>query len=259
MPIHGPLRIVQRNALVYRRNWRGSVFFSFLQPTLFLVAMGLGVGGMVDVSAAGGALTGGTFLTFLAPGLMAAACMQTAAFESSFSILGKMTWRRNYQAISATPLGVTDIVIGELAWMAVRLSMVASAFGAVLWAFDITPVHRLPAAVAGSVLTGLAFSAPTMAYAATLRTGGNFNALFRFGIMPLFLFSGVFFPVSTLPGPLPSIAAFTPLYHGVELVRGQVLNTSSWAASVGHVAYLAAMLGVGLTAALRTFGRKLRA
>ena len=95
------LRMVQRNALVYRRVWRGSVFSNFLQPTLFLIAIGMGLGSMIDRG--GAALPGGvSFLQFLAPGLLAAAAMQTAAFESSYPILGKITWHRNYEAISAT-------------------------------------------------------------------------------------------------------------------------------------------------------------
>ena len=95
--------------MVYRRVWRGSLFLSFLQPTLFLVAMGMGLGGLIDRS--GRALPGGLpYLAFLGPGLLAASCMQTASCESSFPIAGKMTWRRNYDAILATPLGVVDLV-----------------------------------------------------------------------------------------------------------------------------------------------------
>ena len=99
----GAVRMVQRNALVYRQVWRGSVFSSFLQPTLFLIAMGLGLGGMIDPSAA--ALPGGVrYVEFLAPGLLAATAMQAATFESTYPVLGKMTWHRNYEAISATPM-----------------------------------------------------------------------------------------------------------------------------------------------------------
>ncbi len=212
------LRVVQRNALVYRRVWRGSVFFSFLQPTLYLLAMGVGLGAMVDRG--GAVLPGGLpFLTFLGPGLLAAACMQTATFESGYPILGKMTWQRNYEALNATPMRIVDIVLGELTWIALRLFTVAAAFTAVLAAFGVVTDARALVAVPAAVLTGLAFSAPIMAYAATLRNGANFNVLWRFIITPLFLFSGVFFPVGRLPHPLQAVAAFTPLYHGVQLVR----------------------------------------
>lgn len=267
--VPGALRIVQRNALVYRRVWRGSLFFSFLQPTLFLAAMGLGVGRLVDagaraaspgVAAAGASLPGGgSFLTFLAPGLLAAACMQTAAFESTFPVMGKMTWRRNYEAMTAAPLGVADLVLGELAWVGLRLGMVALAFAGVIAAFGVSHSPRLLAAVPAAVLTGLAFSAPLMAYAVTLRNGANFNAVYRFLITPLFLFSGVFFPVASLPGPLPWLASLTPLYHGVELVRGLVLGTLTAGAGVVHVAYLGGLCAIGALVAVRTFGWKLHA
>ena len=251
-------RVVQRNALVYRHVWRGSLFFTFLQPTLFLLAMGLGLGGFVDRGRAG--MPGGVpFLTFIAPGLLAAACMQAAAFESSFPILGKMTWRRNYDAIVATPIRVVDVVVGELWWMAVRLSTVAVAFTVVMFALGAARGALLPLAAAAAILTGLAFSAPIMAYAATLKNGANFNAIFRFVITPLFLFSGVFFPVALLPPVLRVIAPLTPLYHGVELTRGLALHTIGPGAAAMHAGYLVLLLATGLLVAVRTFSSRLHA
>jgi lipooligosaccharide transport system permease protein len=250
-------RMVQRNALVYRRVWRGSLFFSFLQPTLFLVAMGIGVGRLVergDTSILGGV----AFLDFLAPGLLAAACMQTATFESSFPITGKMTWQRNYEGISATPMRIVDMVLGELGWIAVRLLMVAGAFTAVIAVFGVPRSRLALLAIPAAVLTGLAFSAPIMAYAATQRTGVGFTGLFRFIITPLFLFSGVFFPITRLPLPLQRVARFTPLFHGVELVRGLTLNTLKSPAWLVDVTYLVLMTGIGILASLWTFRRKLR-
>src|SRR5690349_20426623 len=101
----GALRMVQRNALVYCRTWRGSLFFNFLQPALYLLAMGTGVGALIERGDPS-LLKGIPFLSFLAPGLLAGACMQTASFESAFPITGKMTWQRNYEAINATPMRI---------------------------------------------------------------------------------------------------------------------------------------------------------
>ena len=252
-------RIVQRNALVYRHVWRGSVFSSFLQPTLFLLSIGLGVGAMVE--AGGAALPGGvSYAEFLAPGLLAAAAMQNAGFESSYPVLGKLTWGRNYEAITATPMGVTDLVIGELAWLAVRLTTIAVAFIIVMAAFGIPRSWRVLFAVPAAVLTGLAFAAPIMAFAATLKTsrGNAFNVLFRFILSPLFLFSGAFFPIDRLPDMVERAAWFTPLFHGIELVRGLTLDSvpATW---VIHVAFLAGLLGAGIAVANRAFRRKLYA
>jgi lipooligosaccharide transport system permease protein len=113
-------------------------------------------------------------------------------------------------------------------------------------------------AVPSAVLTGLAFSAPIMAYAATLKNSNNFNALFRFVITPMFLFSGVFFPLTRLPEPLQWLAWATPLFHGVELVRGLTLGSLDPRLWFVHLLYLAALTAAGATAAVLTFGRKLR-
>ena len=251
------LRMVQRNALVYKHVWRGSVFSSFLQPTLFLLAMGFGLGGMIDPGRA--ALPGGVgYLDFLAPGLLAAAAMQAASFESTYPVLGKMTWHRNYEAIGATPMRTVDLVMGELGWIAVRLATIATAFVVVMTVFEIPRSPRVWLAIPAAIVTGLAFAAPIMAYAATLKNSSNFNVLYRFGITPMFLFSGVFFPVAHLPEWLRRVAWFTPLFHGVELVRGLTLDAvpSAWPI---HVAYLSALIGAGIVVALRTFDRRLRA
>lgn len=254
----GAVRIVQRNALVYRRIWRGSIFSSFLQPALYLLAMGFGVGGLIDRTGEAMLPGGVSFLEFLAPGLLAAACMQTASFESTWPISGKMQWHRTYDAIVATPMGIRDVVWGELAWIAVRLTTVALAFTVVMTMFGVGRTPLVWLAIPAAVLTGLAFSAPLLAYAATLTTTGNFNVVFRFVITPLFLFSGVFFPITRLPEMLQWVAWGTPLFHGVELVRGLTLGTFDSPVWLVHVAYLAGMTAAGSTAAVWTFGRRLR-
>jgi lipooligosaccharide transport system permease protein len=251
-------RILQRNALVYRRVWRGSLFFTFLQPTLFLLAIGIGLGRLVDSTAT--ALPGDVpFLAFLAPGLLAATCMQTAAFESGFPVIDKMTWHRNYQAITATPMGILDLVVGELAWIGVRLLTVATAFTTVLWCMGAARGPLVVIAVPAAVLTGLAFSAPLIGFAATLKHTNPFTAVMRFGITPLFLFSGVFFPIARLPRALQIVAPLTPLYHGVELTRGLTLNTITPAAAAVHVIYLAVLVAGGVLYGVRAFTRRLHA
>src|SRR5512141_919066 len=154
-------RIVQRNALVFRQNWWGSLIMTLILPTLYLAAMGVGVGAMVDRGSA--SLPGGVpYLVFLAPGLLAATCMQSASFESSFPVLGKMTWQRNYDAIAGTPMRVVDIVAGELLWIGLRLLLSAVSFTLVLTLFGAARSPLVVAAIPAAMLTGLAFSAPVM-------------------------------------------------------------------------------------------------
>jgi lipooligosaccharide transport system permease protein len=156
-------------------------------------------------------------------------------------------------------MGIVDLVFGELVWIALRLGMVATAFTLVIAAFGVARSPLTVLAIPAAVLTGVAFAAPLVAYAATLKGNDNFNVVFRFVITPLFLFSGVFFPLTRLPDGLERVAWFTPLFHGVELVRGLTLGTLESPAWVLHVAYLLAMTAVGAAAAVWTFSRRLRA
>jgi len=254
------IRIVQRNAVVYRHIWRGSLFSSFLQPTLYLLALGVGVGSLIDPRRAAAIPGGGGYLQFLAPGLLAAACMQVASFESSWPVIGKILWARNYYAMLATPLAVDDLIVGELLWIAIRLTTVGTAF--VLVAFAFGAMHITMAtlvALSLAVLTGLAFSAPIVAYAATLKSGDDFNVLFRFIITPLFMFSGVFFPIDRLPAPLRWIAEVSPLYHGVQLVRGFALGQLDPRVAMMHLGFLLVLFTTGFLVARHTFRRKLYA
>lgn len=253
------VRVVQRNAVVYRHIWRGSLFSSFLQPTLYLMALGFGVGSLIDPRRIA-AIPGGGYLEFLAPGLLAAACMQVASFESSWPVLGKIVWRRNYEAMLATPLEVDDLIVGELLWVGIRLTTVATAFvlvAAVFGAMHITITTLV--AVLLAVLTGLAFSAPIFAYAATLKSSDNFNVLFRFVITPLFMFSGIFVPVDRLPPALQWIAEVSPLYHGVQLVRGFACGPLDPFVAMMHLGVLLAVFTTGLLVARYTLRRKLYA
>ena len=252
------LRIVQRNAVVYRHVWRGSVFTSFLQPTLYLMALGFGVGSLIDPGRAAAIASGATYLQFLAPGLLAATCMQSASYESSWPVIGKIMWARNYQAMLATPLAIDDLIVGELLWIGIRLTTIGTAFLLVAAAFGvmrIAPATLL--AVLLAVLTGLAFSAPIVAYAATLKSGDNFNVLSRFIITPLFMFSGVFFPIDRLPSAVRWIAQASPLYHGVQLVRGLTLGQLDPPVALMHLTYLMVLLVAGVVAARYTFHLKL--
>lgn len=255
-PEGSPLRVLQRNLLVYRRTWRGSLFFTFLQPFLFLTAMGLGLGTLLnnrDTAQLGGV----PYISFLAPGLLAAACMQTAIFECSWPILSKIRWGRNYEAMLATPLDVDDLLVGELGWMAVRLATVSGAFLVIVAAFGLASSPLTMLALPAAILTGLAFAAAMIAYTATARNDSGFNVVFRFVMTPLFLFSGVFFPVEQLPDAVQWIAQATPLYHGADLVRGLTLGDIGPVEGAVHVGYLAAFFVVAAAIARWTLHRRL--
>ena len=249
-------RVWQRNFLVYKRLWHRSIAFGFLQPVLFLTAMGIGVGALMssqDLAAFGGV----PYIDWLGPGLLTAMAMQTATFESTYPIMNKIMWGRNYEAMLSTPLTTRNIIIGELFWVAFRIGTLATVFLVVLTIFGIvrSPVAILAVPVA--VLVGTAFSSCLVAFTATQRNDVGFSAIFRFVINPLFLFSGTFFPLTNLPDTIQWVAWLTPLFHGVQLIRGLVLDSLDWAAAPIHLGYLGAMLVIGVVLADRTLRRRM--
>jgi lipooligosaccharide transport system permease protein len=247
-------RVLQRNLWVYRRTWRGSILGSFLTPLLYLTAMGIGLGALITREVAGV-----DYVSFLGPGILAATCMQTAVFESTFPVLGKISWRRNYEAMLATPLDVRHLVAGELLWVGFRVLTMSSVFLVVLTLFGIARWPSAILAVPAAILTGLAFSSVVIAFSATQRTGEGFSWMFRFIINPLFLFSGTFFPLTQLPEAVQWAAALTPLYHGVSLVRGAVLADAGFLGAWPlHIAYLVGMLAIGAFLAHRLLKRRLQ-
>jgi len=253
-------RVVELRAMQYRRTFRASLISSFLNPVLFLLAMGVGLGTYVDRSGTGTQALGGlTYLQFLAPGLLAATAMQSAAFESTFPIMAGLTWQRVFHAMYATPISPRDIVLGNLTWIAIRLTMISTIFTIVMSLFGAAASPLIILGIPAAVLTGMAFAAPIAAFSATQRTPEKFNAVFRFGITPLFLFSGTFFPISNLPAAIQPIAWLSPLWHGVELSRALALGTIGQAPelAIAHVAVLVAIVVLGTVWAFRTIERRL--
>jgi lipooligosaccharide transport system permease protein len=200
-----------------------------------------------------------SYLAFLAPGLLAATCMQSAAFEAAFPIMSGLVWSRIFHAMHATPVSGRDIALGNLAWIAARMLLISTVFAAIMVAFGAATSPLIILAIPAAALTGLAFAAPIMAFSATQRTPERFNAVFRFGITPLFLFSGTFYPVESLPTLLQPLAWVTPLWHGVSLARGLSLGTigEDPILAAVHLAVLLGFIAVGSWFAIRTVSAKL--
>jgi len=253
----GARQVFEYKALVYRRVWRGSIFSTFLSPVLFLAAMGIGLGSFVDHGSAIASLGGVSYAAFLAPGLLAAQGMQTATSESTWTVMGGFTWDKTFHGMYATPVSVAGIVFGQLAWVTVRLTLVAGAFFLVMLAFGfvVSPLGIL--GIGASILTGLAFAAPITAFAAGQKNDTSFSVIFRFFITPLFLFSGTFFPIEQLPLIVRPIAWLTPTWHGVALARGLSLGVIDPIGFVVHLGVLGAYITVGVVWALFAFRRAL--
>jgi lipooligosaccharide transport system permease protein len=248
-------RVVEREARVFRRLWRSSVYSSFVTPVLFLAAIGLGLGGLVDERR--GDVAGLDYLSFVAPGLLAASAMQTAAGESLWPVMAGTKWVRTFHAMVATPVGAADVYGGFVVWTAVRVSMSATAFLIVAALLGGVPSAWGVLALPAAVLCAAAFAAPLAAFAATQEVDVAFPLILRLGIVPLFLFSGTFFPVDELPDWLRPISALSPLWHGVELCRAATTGSVEWGAAAAHVAILAGCVGAGWVWGTRSFTRRL--
>ncbi len=256
MAIPASLRVTEAGARVYRRTWRGSVISTFLNPVLFLLAMGVGLGTLVD-EGPGGDLGNLEYLSFLAPGLLVAAAMQAGTGDASYPVMAGIKWRRTYEAVLATPVGVRPLVWGHVGWVGLRLVFVTIVYALVMAAFGATTVVEGLLAVPPAVLTGLAFAASVTALTATMKDEKGLSTLFRFVITPLFLFSGVFFPISQLPDLVEWVAYVTPLYHGVALARSLALDLPFEIDPLLSFGYLAAWVVAGTAAAVVQMRRRL--
>ena len=226
----------------YRRTWRGSIVSTVLNPLLYLGAMGLGLGTLVDKHGTA-SLGQVSYLVFLAPGLLAASAMGTGVGESTYPVFGSVKWNNTYQAAVSSPLRPADLFHGHLLFVGLKLTMTSSVFLAVAAAFGaiISPWAILALPVA--VLTGLAFTAVIEAWTVTRTKDTSLAVVYRFGLIPLFLFSGTFFPVTQLPAWIRPIAYLTPLWHGVALCRGCAWASRPCPSALLRIGYAAGRAG----------------
>jgi lipooligosaccharide transport system permease protein len=239
----------------YRRVWRGTAISTVITPIVYLLAFGYGLGTLVDQTT--DLPEGITYLEFVAPGLLAATGMQIASFEASWPVLSAIKWSRQYHAMLATPLRIGDVLLGHQAFIAFRMLMTATVYLVAIAAFGAVSSPLGVLAIPVTVLTGLAFAAPIAAWGAYTETDASFVAIFRFLILPMFLFSGTFFPIERLPGILEVVAYVTPLWHGVDLCRQLTLGDVDPASAAFHLAYLLAFTSAGLVAAYFSYRRRL--
>jgi lipooligosaccharide transport system permease protein len=250
------LRQTEREARVWAQLWRGTVIAGIVNPLLFLGAMGLGLGSLVDDR---GPVEGLDYLVFVAPGILAASALQSAAGASLWPVMGGMKWSKSFHAAVVTPLEPGDVYGGYVVWIGARLAMDATAFLAIAALLGAVPspwgVLAIPAAVAG----GLAFAAPLAAFAARQDSDVAFSVVMRILVMPMFLFSGTFFPLDQLPSGLRPVAWVTPLWHAVELCRAATTGSLDLLAGLGHLAFLVACAAAGAWWGVRSFRQRLTA
>jgi lipooligosaccharide transport system permease protein len=246
----GTWRIVERNTLAYRRMWPAFVT-GFAEPLLYLLSIGLGVGGLVGSISIGGGHTV-PYDQYVAPGLMAAAAMNGAVLDTTFNFYVKFKYSHTYDAMLATPLGVGDIVSGEVLWSLVRGAIYSAVFLATMLLLGLVASPWAALALPAAVLVAYAFAGAGVAATTYMRSWTDFDYV-NLVLVPLFLFSAVFFPLSQYPDVLGVIVRITPLYQGVALERGLVLGHLEWTMLL-NAAYLATLGTVGLRVASGRLG-----
>ncbi|MEQ8717375.1 MAG: ABC transporter permease [Acidimicrobiales bacterium] len=243
-PRFGSLRAgrlaLERWLVAYRRTWWSSLAQSFVNPLMFLLALGFGLGSLVDDSVSAAQDLGGLdYVQFLAPGLMVASGIQIAGLDAAWPVMGAVKWDRLYPAQLATPLRVVDVMVGHLAFMMLRVLLASVVFLGVTASLGLVSSALAPIALVAAVAVGFVIAALMSAFSVTREneTGSMIGAI-RFVIGPMFLFSGTFFPVDQLPIGVRWLAWITPLWHGVEISRDVVLGGADLA-TAGHGGVLA--------------------
>jgi lipooligosaccharide transport system permease protein len=242
--------LVERSLLVNRRTWL-AVVSGFFEPLFYLVAMGLGFGALTGaVVGPGGQEI--NYVAFVAPALLAASAMNGAVYDATFNIFFKFKYAKTYDAMLATPLGPVDIAIGEIAWALLRGGLYAAGFFAVMVGMGLVVSPWALLIVPAALFIAFGFAALGMACTTFMRSWQDFD-LVQLALMPMFLFSTTFFPLSVYPAGVQVGVQCFPLYHGIEIMRA--LSTGIVDASIfGHLAYFLVMAGVGLVISARRLG-----
>ncbi|MDO5629385.1 MAG: ABC transporter permease [Mobilicoccus sp.] len=241
-----------------RRTWKGSIVTALVNPLLYVAAMGLVLGSYIDEAGTGPAGVP-SYLHFVAAGLLAGQAMTMAIGDSTYPVHGAIRWDKTYYAMMATPLRVIDIVIAQLVAIVARVGLSTAVFMLTLAPFGVyTSLLGALGAFVVQLLIALAFAAPVCAYAMWTRTEAGFAVVFRVVLVPLYLFSGAFFPIGNLGPVLEKVAMASPLWHGVELTRALMLGLPMPATTaLVHVGVLAALAAIGCVLASRALTGRL--
>lgn len=246
------VRLVEHNVVLYRRAWV-YLLTGFFEPFFYLLSIGLGLGHLVGSLHVGSRAV--PYTDYVAPGLLASAAMNGAIIDATFQTFFKLKITKIYDAVLATPMGVSDVAVGELTWTLIRSGLYSGGFLVIMaglgYALSPWVILCYPAAV----LIGFAFSATGMAATSYMRTWQDFDKV-SLAIIPLFLFSATFYPLSVYPLWLQWVVRCTPLYQGVALLRGLDAGVFTWAL-LGHVCYLAVMGSAGMSVTARRFAQLL--
>jgi lipooligosaccharide transport system permease protein len=236
------LRLIERNLYLYRHGWL-VIVSGFFEPLFYLLSIGFGLGALVgNVPGPGGREI--SYQLFVAPALLASSSMNGAITEATLNFFFKLKYQKTFDSILSTPLSVADIALGELGWALIRGGLYTLGFIVVMVFLGIGVSPWLLLTLPAALLISFAFGAVGMAATSFMRTWQDFD-LIQLVVLPMFLFSGTFYPIETYPGPIRLVVELTPLYQGVDLLRSLAVGVVG-PGTLAHALYLAAMGVVGL-------------
>jgi lipooligosaccharide transport system permease protein len=247
-------RLVERNIMVYRHQWI-IIFSGVFEPIFYLIGIGLGLGGFIPPLT----LPDGrevSYLTYVAPALVATAAMNGAVFETIFNIFFKLNYAKTYEGVLATPMGIAEIAIGEMMWALMRAALYAVAMFVIMLVLGLILSPWGLLIVPAALLVAAAFAAAGLAGTSYLRTVNDFDIPMGLIVMPMFLFSGTFFPIDVYPEPIQWLMQINPLYHSISLMRGLSTGIVGWQ-QVWDFSFLAGLFAACMWLAMRQMERKL--
>jgi lipooligosaccharide transport system permease protein len=249
-------RLVERNILVYRHQWI-IIFSGVFEPIFYLIGIGLGIGGIIGnvppQYVEGREIS---YLAFVAPALLATSAMNGAVFETIFNVFFKLNFAKTYDGVLATPMGITEIALGEMLWALIRSALYAVAMFVIMLVMGLILSPWGLLIVPAALLAAAAFAAAGLAGTSYLRTVNDFDIPMGLVVMPMFLFSGTFFPIDVYPEPIQWIVQLTPLYHAISLIRGLSIGLVG-VAQVWDFVYLVAFFAICIAIAIRKMEKRL--
>ncbi len=247
-------RLVERNLVVYRRIWP-LIVSGFFEPVFYLLSLGVGIGALVG-TVAGPDGQPIDYTAFVAPALLASSAMNGAVYDSTMNVFFKLKFAKTYDAMLATPLGPADIAVGEITWAQLRGTLYSVAFLVVMAVFGLIASWWALLALPATILIGMAFAAVGMAATTFMRSWQDFEFV-QLAVLPMFLFSTTFFPLSVYPRAIQVVVQLTPLYHGIELVRPLTTGAGVGFGLLGHALYFVGLAALGFSVTARRLERLL--
>ncbi|GAB4484118.1 MAG: ABC transporter permease [Thermodesulfovibrionales bacterium] len=251
MNLKRAFRVVQRHFKVYTKLYKSSIALNFVEPVLYLAGLGLGLGAFVrDIH-------GVPYVRYLAPGIIASSSMFAATYECTYGTYVRMTFQKTFDAILTTPVGLADLIAGELIWAAFKSAFYGTIILAVISAFGLVDSAALVMIIPVLFLSGLVFGCIAMIFTALVPGIDTFNYFYTLGMTPMFLFSGIFFPLDGMPPFVGQLAFFTPLYHLVRVCR--LFASGSLLPALPHLLWLAGAAALLLPFPFRLMKKRLLA